>query len=189
MREWESRLDLRTWDAARFADREARVRAAGIELVPYPDLAADPDRNRKLHELQTLVEADVPGPDPPTPTDFAVWERKLRVNPAFVPETWVLAVHEGRYVGFASMWKPALGGYLDTGYTGVHRDYRRRGLAFALKVASLRGAQATGVPEVRTWNATTNEGMLAINGALGFVRQPAWIFYKRSYPGASAPSR
>jgi hypothetical protein len=50
----------------------------------------------------------------------------------------------------------------------------------ALKVRSLAWAKATGAPEVRTWNESNNQGMLAINIALGFVRQPAWITYLKA---------
>jgi GNAT superfamily N-acetyltransferase len=181
MREWESRLDLRLWEAERFREQTERVKAQGLQILTYPELAEDPECRRKLHALQTQIEADVPGVDAPTPTDFRVWERKLLANPAFVPEGWAVALDHGRYVGFTSLWRPELGGYLDTGYTGVLREYRRRGLAFALKVHSLRGAQGTGALEARTWNATTNEGMLAINARLGFVRRPAWIFFKRPF--------
>lgn len=59
--------------------------------------------------------------------------------------------------------------------TGVIRDYRKRGIATALKVRALTYAKERGAPAVRTWNEVNNDGMLGINFRLGFVRQPAWI--------------
>jgi hypothetical protein len=46
-----------------------------------------------------------------------------------------------------------------------------------MKLRSLRWAKEQDYRLVKTWNATNNEGMLAINEALGFEKRPAWIDY------------
>lgn len=58
-------------------------------------------------------------------------------------------------------------------------DWRRLGLATALKLQNLHWAAENGHRQVRTWNSTENTGMLAINMALGFEKQPAWINLKK----------
>ena len=39
----------------------------------------------------------------------------------------------------------------------------------------MRYAREHGRREIKTWNDQSNRPMLAINEAMGFVRQPAWI--------------
>ena len=68
---------------------------------------------------------------------------------------------------------------LSTGLTGVMRDYRRRGVALALKVRAASYAREAGFRSISTHNHTTNRVMLSLNEALGFVREPAWIGLKK----------
>jgi GNAT superfamily N-acetyltransferase len=70
---------------------------------------------------------------------------------------------------------------LRTGLTGVRRAYRRRGLALALKVRSLAFAKEQGYRRVITENESNNRGMLHINEELGFVKNPAWIHYVKTF--------
>jgi mycothiol synthase len=60
-----------------------------------------------------------------------------------------------------------------TGYTGVLRAYRGRGVATALKVAAVQWARARGMAYIYTGNDLTNAPMLAINSQLGFEPLPA----------------
>ena len=51
MRSWESRLAVADFDPAPFAEAEARTVASGIVIRTYAELAGDPERDRKLYEL------------------------------------------------------------------------------------------------------------------------------------------
>jgi len=51
----------------------------------------------------------------------------------------------------------------------VDRAWRRRGLARALKTRELAWAAANGYREVVTWTQQGNNGMRALNEALGYV--------------------
>jgi mycothiol synthase len=52
--------------------------------------------------------------------------------------------------------------------TGVDRAHRGRGIALALKRATIAYAIATGVEVMETHNDSRNQPMLAINQALGY---------------------
>jgi len=59
--------------------------------------------------------------------------------------------------------------------TAVHREFQGHGIAAALKLRTIAYARMHGFREIRTFNSSRNEPMLAINTKLGFIRQPAWI--------------
>jgi predicted GNAT superfamily acetyltransferase len=63
--------------------------------------------------------------------------------------------------------------------TGVRSDYRRKGIALALKLQSIAHARVSGIKTIITNNDPTNKPMLALNERLGFMRQPDLLFYKK----------
>jgi len=182
MREWESRIQPATFDPAPFAGAEAKVREQGIVVRTLRELESDPDRDRKLWELDTTVSLDMPSTDTPTRPEFDNWRKNTFENPNLVPDAYFVAVdttNGDRYVGLSQLWKQQASADFDTGATGVLREYRRRGIALALKLRALAFAKEAGVPVIKTWNAQSNRAMLSINEALGFVKQPAWILFAR----------
>ena len=76
-----------------------------------------------------------------------------------------------------NLWKNELDGGIDTGLSGVRREYRRKGVATALKHTSLMWAKSMGYKWIRTDNAATNVGMLSINIRVGFKFMPAWLIF------------
>jgi mycothiol synthase len=178
-RAWESRLDVAGFDFAPFEGAEARASTAGIEIRPVSDLQALPDWSRTLYDLEWELAQDVPHTEELTQPEFAQWERKHLLNPNSLPEGYFVALDGERMVGMSQLWKSQAGSDLRVGLTGVRREYRRRGIALALKLATIRFARQRGVPELKTWNEINNRAMLAINEALGFVKQPAWIEYTK----------
>jgi RimJ/RimL family protein N-acetyltransferase len=63
-------------------------------------------------------------------------------------------------------------------FTGTLRAYRGRGLALAVKLASIRWAREHGITSMSTHNDETNAAMLAINRRLGYRpagRRVEWI--------------
>lgn len=179
-RGWESRLDLTSFEVSRFADHWALP--SGIEVVTLADeLARDPDAIRALFELDCDISPDEPRPDPYTRPSFEMYRDWVLDSPVANPGGIFIATDRGRYVALTELFRhDALPENLTTGFTGVRREHRGRGIAFALKLRALDWAKRRGYREVRTWNSTLNAPMLGINVKLGFVKQPVWITYGKA---------
>ena len=154
----------------------------GIEIKTLPELERDPDWKEKLCNLTNHVARDMPFPEEPTPVPLDQYESQTLQSPRLIPELFFVAVDGARFVGLSNLMSDsARADLLHTADTGVHREYRRRGIAVALKVHALAAARARGDREIRTMNETTNHAMLSINDRLGFVRLPAWIGFIRTF--------
>lgn len=175
MREWESRLDPASVNLADWQHYNQRMREQGIEIKTVAELESDPNRDRKLYEMEWAIDQDVPSPEPPQKVPFEefqkIWERSNLLT-----DGWFVAVDNGEFVGMSNLWlSQADPNILYTGLTGVIRSHRKKGIATAMKLRAIEYARQKGVGEVRTWNESNNQGMLGINIRLGFVRQPAHI--------------
>ena len=202
---WDRTLELSGFDAA----RHARPLPEGIELVTLTQFAAGvPDVPSALHPLNEEARADLPrapGEEyTPLPVEaLAGWLGHL--DPALI----TLALRGGVPVGFTALEPSGATGPANTGLltarpalshdpakyelmiamTGVARTERRQGLARALKLASMEAAHGAGWAVIRTSNHSGNMGMLRVNDALGFGREPArlgLLWTASAAPGRSA---
>lgn len=183
-REALSELDVTRFDPGRFADLLARLQAEGIEIVRLPALQArDPDWRRKLYALELLISADVPSTGGKQPHTFESWVAARLNGPAFDPEGWFVALDGERYVGESQgSINQAEPDRFQTGLTGVRRDYRRRGIATALKLHVIDYARQHKIARIVTNNDSQNP-MYQLNLALGFVPQPAWVRVEKALVG------
>jgi GNAT superfamily N-acetyltransferase len=78
---------------------------------------------------------------------------------------------QGEAVGFSWLMFDTSTGQIENWGTGIRREYRRQGLAWALKLAGIRWAMDHGAKRIITGNHAGNEGMRAINQRLGFEQQ------------------
>ena len=183
-RNWESRLDVQAFDATRFK-QDADV-PHGIRVVTLADeIAKDPGRLRFVFELDTVLSDDVPRVDPFTPPPFEMWRDFVVTGPKALPEAYFLAKDGDAYVGVSNLEKlESLPDTLYTGFTGVRREYRGRGIAMCLKLRAIDYAKRRGFRRIRTGNSTLNAPMLGINMKLGFVKENIWIVMGKDLAGA-----
>lgn len=184
MRAWESRLDVGTFDFKRFVPHVHQALASGVTFTTLAaERAKDPENLKRIHAVEAEVGADVPRPpdETHTPIDFNMWRDYAVEGPWSIGDAYFLAVVDGEYAGSSSLFKPKTGDWFNQGLTGVHRPYRGRHIATALKVKTVEYARDHGIREIRTWNEINNAPMLAINVKLGFVRQPAWMTFMKEF--------
>jgi RimJ/RimL family protein N-acetyltransferase len=89
---------------------------------------------------------------------------------ATLPEGSFVALAGDEIVGYSGLCRWADDPKLaEDGLTVVRRDWRRRGLASALKRAELAWAAANRIHEIVTWTQRGNDAMRAANERLGYV--------------------
>jgi GNAT superfamily N-acetyltransferase len=146
---------------------------AGVSLTT---LAARPDLVEGVHAVAVEAFADIPGGDEPTaPGDLAEFIARDVERPSVPAEAFFVAVDDAtdRVVGYASLL--LLPGRSDAAWhdmTAVVRAWRGRGLALALKHATIGWAIANGLTELVTGNDVENAPMRAINAKLGYRPTP-----------------
>ena len=179
MRAWESRLDVNSFDFLRYTGHVEKVEASGIKIIPLSEIPRTPERDRKLYELDLILSEDVPHTDPFTPLQYENFLERFIENPGFFPEAYHIAIDGNEYIGMSNLWKSQANRDLQNGLTGVMREYRRRGIALAMKLKCLTAAKSAGYPLIKTWNESNNRAMLSINEDMGFVKLPSWINYAK----------
>ncbi len=175
-RSWESVLELEPFDESRHAADEERVRLGGITIHSLSDFRAREGWDREIYELHTRFEGDMPSPEPYEAPPFEDFAKVVFGSPKFLHEGCMVAVAGSRFVGVSTLLKePADETVLTTDVTGVDPDFRRMGVATALKLHGFAFAKRAGYARIRTYNESTNRAMLSINERLGFRKLPGWI--------------
>lgn len=132
----------------------------GIEVVT---IAERPELLREAHPLAVEGFADM-ATDRPVTIQLEDWLH----DEAGHPQGSFVALADGEIVGFSGLMRHDLPGLAEDGLTVVRRNWRRRGLAKALKERELEWAAANGIREIVTWTQRGNEGMRKLNEQLGY---------------------
>jgi mycothiol synthase len=102
---------------------------------------------------------------------------------ATLPAGSFAALGDGQVVGYAGLLRWADDATkAEHGLTVVRREWRRRGLASALKERQIAWAAANEVLQLVTYTQTGNESMQAVNERLGFVTTDVTVAFTRSLP-------
>lgn len=115
--------------------------------------------------------------DPPMEVSLEDWQRDWLTW----PEGSFVALADGEIVGCAGLIRDDdRPDRAEHGLTAVRRDWRRRGLARALKQRTIVWAAGQGLAELYTWTQTGNEGMRAVNEQLGYATRNVSITVRRT---------
>lgn len=174
-----TRLDVPAFDPAPYEALFAILAAQGIDIITLPQLQEqEPQWLEKLYQLGNQLMQDVPLPYPAKEVSLNHFRQRFVENPKTIAEAWMIAVDKGELVGDSTLEWGIKPGVLNTGFTGVLRAYRQRGLATALKVRTTEYAKANGYQAIRTGNEENNP-MLALNKKLGFKEVAARLAFEK----------
>ncbi|HEY6962324.1 MAG TPA: GNAT family N-acetyltransferase [Gaiellaceae bacterium] len=152
--ETEAALDVRTVTEQPPADADLR-----------PVSQTDP---RHAHLVDVEATRDMPSTEEVLDMPYEEWARFVLDYPIFQPDGSFVAYVDGEPAAVSLLVADFETGRALNWFTGTRRAYRGRGLAAAVKLASIAWAREHGVAEMVTDNDETNAPMLSINRRLGF---------------------
>jgi RimJ/RimL family protein N-acetyltransferase len=141
----------------------------------------DPRYVEKLYELTSALKLDDPARLPFTPPSYNEREARLWLEQPYVPaDAYLIAKDGDEYVGVTDLnLLEAVPGGVSHGFTGVRAEYRRRGIATALKVCAVEYAARHGFKTIRAFNHPAHAPLLALNEKLGFRRLSSHVTLER----------
>ena len=165
------RLNVAAADVSSFAALHKQVEDQGISISTFADeRVRDPRCVEKLYKLTTLLSQDDPARSQIVPPAFNAREALMWLEmPYVIPDAYFIARHGDDYVGVSDVnLFEAVPGGLTQGFTGVKREYRRRGLATVLKICGIAYAQSHGYQIIQSFNKPEQDAIRAMNEKLGF---------------------
>jgi len=179
----ESSLNLEAVDLNTYLPLLEKLDSKGIKFYDAKKEMQDfPNHYEKLEELGWKFGKDFPMPEGIVHTRQP-FKQFMKFQKLFEEKRYgieIVAVDGDKYVGSTDIhvlpksdphkaW---------TGSLGVLREYRRRGIATALKVKAIEKLREKGIKQVRTDNEENNP-MYKINVSLGFTPEPYCYDYQR----------
>ncbi len=169
---WDLRLPVATFDPEPFRLKAERVAARDISIVTYAEARnGDPECLPKLQALLNAVMADEVGSQPFAPVPIETVARWFS-RQSLLADACFIARDGEPYIGITSLsLLDEQERELTQGFTGILREYRRQGIATALKLRAIDYARRHGYPLIRAFNHHRNLPMIALNETLGFHRR------------------
>lgn len=139
----------------------------GVRIVTR---AEEPDRLDEMYAVATQADEDIPGSA--GVQSYERWRAMDIDRPNCLPELCFLALAGDEVIGYALLQDSGERAF--HGLTVTRRDWRRRGVATALKHAEIAAAKRAGFKRLLTESEERNEPMRRLNEKLGFVPAPEW---------------
>jgi GNAT superfamily N-acetyltransferase len=156
------------------ADARANITVQGVRLMTL-DIDDDPDRLDKLYEMTNEAEQDIPTTVPMRRMPYQEWRRLWLDMPSTRLDRFWIARDGNEIVGVSVIGYPPVRGVPWTSFTGTSRKVRGRGIARALKYATVAQAIELGVRRIRTNNDGQNAPILHLNAEMGYTPIPSTI--------------
>ncbi|RIX30561.1 GNAT family N-acetyltransferase [Amnibacterium setariae] len=162
-RSWGARL--RAVDTALLSGLVAAAEGAGLRVAE-----AGPDADAGIAALEAAVRDDYPGGPATAPAlHDAAALAALRARGT----RFFIARDGDEVVAITAIHRD--GEHAETDFTAVARSHRRRGLAEAVKAASVLALAAEGAQVFGTGGADENAASLAMNARLGYAVTERWL--------------
>jgi mycothiol synthase len=139
----------------------------GVRIVTRAEM---PDRLDDMYALASQADEDIPGSA--GVQSYERWRAMDIDRPNCLPELCFLALAGDEVIGYAVLQDSGERAF--HGLTVTRRDWRRRGVATALKHAEISAAKRAGYKRLLTESEERNEPMRRLNEKLGFVPAPEW---------------
>jgi mycothiol synthase len=137
----------------------------GVRIVTRVE---EPDLLDGMYAIGVQAEEDIPGSE--GVETLEQWRAHEIDRPTRRPELCFIALTGDQVIGYAAL--QVFGDEAHHGLTATRRDWRRRGVATALKRAEIAGAKRAGLRRLVTESEERNEPMRRLNEKLGFVPSP-----------------
>ncbi len=137
----------------------------GVRIVSRVE---EPDLLEGMYVVGVQADEDIPGSA--GVQTFELWRANEIDKPSRRPELCFIALAGDEVVGYAAL--QVFGDEAHHGLTATRRDWRRRGVASALKRAEIAAAKGAGFRRLVTESEQRNEPMRRLNEKLGFVPSP-----------------
>ena len=137
----------------------------GVRIVSRAD---NPNLLEGMYAVGVQAEEDIPGSD--GVQTFEQWRAHEIDKPTRRPELCFIALAGDEVIGYAAL--QAFGDEAHHTLTATRRDWRRRGVATALKRAEIAAAKRDGFRRLLAESEERNVPMRRLNEKLGFVPYP-----------------
>lgn len=149
--------------------------------VVLTNLETQPELVEGVYAVAVEALPDIPGDGPTAPGTLEEFRVRDVDRATIPPGAFAVAVdaETGRAVGYANLQLlPGNPGIAWHGMTAVARAWRGRGVATALKRATIRWAAANGIEAIEAANDTDNAPMRAVNARLGYRPLPDEVYFR-----------
>jgi GNAT superfamily N-acetyltransferase len=148
---------------------------AGVDLRSLRDV--DP---RFAYEVDMEAMLDMPSTDELERMEYDDWANYVLEHPLLAFDGSFVALVEGEPAAVSLLTADRESGRGSSLFTGTMRAHRGRGLALAVKLASIDWAARNGIVQLATRNDEENAPMLAINRKLGYRPGALRVEYLRA---------
>jgi len=176
------RLDLAQATFENSSNTIDRVNSRNISISTlHQERQNDPRYIEKLYELTSTLGLDDPARDPFSPPSYYEREAKLWLEQPYVLQHgYFIAKHGDDYVGITNLNRiDAVPDAISVGFTGVKREYRRQGIATALKVSAIEWAKEQGYKTICSQNQAVHSSLLKLNETLGFRQRLSYVMFEK----------
>ena len=165
---FESQLDISLFNKDSYRSVFKELETSGISFTSLDNYPLNKNCQNRFCDFWWELVMDVPGmKDKPRPDN----DRMIDLLKDYDKKGFILAVDGDQWIAMSMIVKENENVYYNS-MTGVHKSYRGKGLAQAIKIKAIEFAEANGVKFIRTHNDSKNAPMLFVNRKLGYEEKP-----------------